>query len=110
MHQARPVVATTSVGAVAGGLVRDDETGLVVAPGDADALAAAIGRLLGDQALRHRLGAAARAAVAAFNYDAMAAGFDRALALALSRGGGRWRSARRRPVPGSPGGPPAAAG
>jgi hypothetical protein len=42
-------------------------------------LGAAIGRLLDDETLRHRLGRAARRAVADFNYDAMAAGFRRAL-------------------------------
>ena len=52
MHQGRPVVATTAVGAAAGGLVRDGETGLVIAPGDTVALAAAISRLLEDEALR----------------------------------------------------------
>ena len=31
-EQARPMIATTAVGAVAGGLVRDNETGLVIAP------------------------------------------------------------------------------
>ena len=60
MHQGGPVIATTAVGAVAGGLVRDGETGLVVAPGDPVALAHAIDRLLADAALRDRLGAAAR--------------------------------------------------
>ena len=32
MHQGRPMVASAAVGAVAGGLVRDGDTGLVVAP------------------------------------------------------------------------------
>jgi glycosyltransferase involved in cell wall biosynthesis len=83
MHQGTPVVATTAVGAVAGGLVRDGETGLVVAPGDPAALAAAIGRLLSDAPLRERLGTGARAAVANYTYDAMLAAFDRALATAI---------------------------
>jgi rhamnosyl/mannosyltransferase len=39
---------------------RDGETGLVVPPRDAPALAAAVNRLLADAALRERLGAAAR--------------------------------------------------
>jgi glycosyltransferase involved in cell wall biosynthesis len=34
MHQGRPVIATDAVGAAAGGLVRDGETGLVVPSGD----------------------------------------------------------------------------
>jgi glycosyltransferase involved in cell wall biosynthesis len=83
MHQARPVIATTAVGAAAGGLVRDGETGLVIAPGDPAALGRATDRLLSDPDLIARLGHAARGAVAAFNYDAMAAGFTRALAAAM---------------------------
>jgi glycosyltransferase involved in cell wall biosynthesis len=82
MLQERPVVVTTAVGAAAGGLVRDGDTGLVVAPGDPEALARAIDRLLDDAALRARLGVAAREAAAAFTYEAMAAAFDRALAAA----------------------------
>jgi glycosyltransferase involved in cell wall biosynthesis len=81
-EQGRPVIATTAVGAVAGGLVRDGRTGLVVAPGDADALAGAIDRLLGDDGLRARLGGGARAAVQPFTYAAMAAGIAAALAAA----------------------------
>ena len=83
MHQAKPVLATTAVGAVAGGLVRDGTTGVVVAPGDTNALASAIGRLLADDPVRARLGASGREAVAAYNYDAMAAGFAAALAIAI---------------------------
>jgi glycosyltransferase involved in cell wall biosynthesis len=80
--QGRPVIATTAVGAVAGGLVRSEETGLVIAAGDPAGLASAVDRLLRDPALRARLGNAARAEVAAYTYDAMAAGVSRALALA----------------------------
>lgn len=83
MHQARPVVASTAVGAVAGGLVVGGSSGLVVPPGDAPALAAAIAGLLGDEGLRERLGRGALEAVRPFNYDAMAAGFERALATAM---------------------------
>jgi glycosyltransferase involved in cell wall biosynthesis len=81
-EQARPVIATTAVGAVAGGLVRDGETGLVVAPGDPAALARSIDRALGDEALRARLGAAAHAAVQPYTYEAMGDAFERALAAA----------------------------
>ena len=83
MHQGRPVVATSSVGAAAGGLVRDHQTGLVVPPNNAHALARAIDLLLDDEPLRARLGNTARTAIAAYTYDAMAAGFDRALATAI---------------------------
>ncbi|MGA9857728.1 MAG: glycosyltransferase family 4 protein [Solirubrobacteraceae bacterium] len=82
MHQGRPMITTTAVGAAAGGLVIDGRTGLVVTPGDARALAAAIDRLVTDDALADRLGAAAQEAVSAYTFDAMADAFDRALAAA----------------------------
>ena len=82
MHQGRPVIASDAVGAVAGGLVRDGDTGLVVPAGDPVALRGAIERLLTDRALRTRLGAAARDAVRPFNYDAMADAFGSALRAA----------------------------
>jgi glycosyltransferase involved in cell wall biosynthesis len=85
MHQGKPVLATTTVGAVAGGLVVDGETGLVVAPGDARALADAIDRLLADGPLRARLGARAGQAVSAYTYDAMVEAFDRAISTARGR-------------------------
>ena len=88
-HRGVPVVATTAVGAVAGGLARHERTALVVAPGDPEALAAALRRLRDDPALRARLGAAARDAVAAYSHDAWADGMQRALAAAgASRGDG----------------------
>lgn len=79
MHQGRAVIATTAVGAAAGGLVRDGETGVVVPAGDAVNLAAAVRRLLDDPALRERLGANAREAVAAYSHEAAADAFGRAL-------------------------------
>jgi glycosyltransferase involved in cell wall biosynthesis len=51
-----PVIATT--GGALPEVVADGVSGLLVAPGDAAALANAIGDLLGDTALRERLGAA----------------------------------------------------
>jgi len=53
-----PVVASRTGGV--GDWVRDGENGLLVAPGDPAALAAALQRMLADHALRERLGAAAR--------------------------------------------------
>lgn len=82
LHQATPVIATTAVGAVAGGLVRDGETGLVVPPHDPPALAAAIRRLLADATLRRRLGGAGRVALAGHTYAAMADAFGVAFARA----------------------------
>jgi glycosyltransferase involved in cell wall biosynthesis len=86
--QGVPVIATTAVGAAAGGLVRHEETGLVVPPGDARALAHAIGRLRDDPELRARLGAAGRRAVAdGHSHADWAAGMGRALAAAGAKRG-----------------------
>ena len=82
MNRSLPVIATTAVGAAAGGLVRHEATGLVVPAGDAGALAAALRRLQADAALRARLGAAGREAVAHYSHAAWAAGMSRALAAA----------------------------
>jgi len=82
MNQRLAVIASDAVGAVAGGLVRDGDTGIVVPAGDPGALAQAIGRLAASPELRARLGAAGARAVAAYTYDAWAEGFTRALASA----------------------------
>jgi glycosyltransferase involved in cell wall biosynthesis len=58
MAHGRPVVASAVGGLL--DLVVDGETGLLVPPRDVTALRAALERLLGDAALRARLGAAAR--------------------------------------------------
>jgi glycosyltransferase involved in cell wall biosynthesis len=79
--QGVPVIATTAVGAAAGGLVENEQTGLVVPAGDDAALGAALRRLRDDPALRARLGAAGRKAVAEGHSHAdWAAGMRRALA------------------------------
>jgi glycosyltransferase involved in cell wall biosynthesis len=59
-----PVIATDTGGV--GEIVRDGENGVLVPPGDPDALAAAIRRYLDDEALQDRLRAAARESVEAF--------------------------------------------
>jgi glycosyltransferase involved in cell wall biosynthesis len=58
MAYARPVVASAVGGLL--DLVVDGETGLLVTPGDAAALRAALERLLADRELRHKLGRAGR--------------------------------------------------
>ncbi|MEV6651074.1 glycosyltransferase family 4 protein [Streptomyces sp. NPDC051219] len=64
MATGTPLVATTG-GAIPEVAGTDGETCLAVEPGDAGALAAALGRLLGDPALRARLGDAGRQRVLA---------------------------------------------
>ena len=80
MNQGLPAIASDAVGAAAGGLVRDGRNGVVVPAGDAIALAAAMRRLAGDGDTRRRLGATGREDVAAYDFDAWAAGFAEALA------------------------------
>ena len=79
MNQGTPPIVTDAVGAAAGGLVRNEHTGLVVPHGDATALAAALQRLQGDAALRARLAEAGRAAVSAYTPKAWAEGMAQAL-------------------------------
>ncbi len=86
MHQGTATIATTAVGAAAGGLVRDGVTGSIVAAGDAGALAASLTRLRDDPHLRARLAAAGHEAVAAYSFSAWANGFTRALATVPGQG------------------------
>jgi glycosyltransferase involved in cell wall biosynthesis len=80
-HRGVPVIASTEVGAVAGGLVRHERNGLVVGAGDVASTAAALRRLYDDPPLRARLGAQAKADVAPYTYAAWAQGFSQALTL-----------------------------
>ncbi len=90
MNRKLPVIASDAVGAVAGGLVRDEHNGLVVPAGDPRALADAMRRLAAGARLRARLGAAGERDVQAYTHDAWARGFVQALgSLGLSRGE-RW--------------------
>lgn len=85
MHQGLPIIATDAVGAAAGGLVRHERNGLVVAAGDTAALARAMARLDQDAPLRRRMGIQGRRDAAAFTQDAWADGMAAALQSA-SRG------------------------
>jgi glycosyltransferase involved in cell wall biosynthesis len=71
MASGLPVVCSMAAGAAE--LIDDGVNGLVVSdPWDATAMAAAIGRLVGDPELRRRLGAAARRSVEPYTWDAVA--------------------------------------
>jgi glycosyltransferase involved in cell wall biosynthesis len=89
MNRSLAVIASDGVGAAAGGLVRDGETGLIVPAGDSLALAGAIRRLADDGELCARLGRAGAERVLGYSHEAWAEGFSKALAtVGLSRG--RW--------------------
>jgi glycosyltransferase involved in cell wall biosynthesis len=79
-----PVVASRAGGNV--DLVRHGEDGLLVAPRDPAAFAAALARLLGDAELRRHLGARARrTSRERFSMQRTAALTDRAYRIALAR-------------------------
>ncbi len=65
MAAGKPVIASRIGGLPE--IVADGETGILVPPGDPDALRAAMARLLDDPALAARMGAAGRQRVAAFH-------------------------------------------
>jgi glycosyltransferase involved in cell wall biosynthesis len=80
MHRSVAVIASDEVGAAAGGLVRHEQTGLVVPAGDAQALGAAIRRLGDDRGLRERVAAAGHAAAGVYTFNAWADAIAHALA------------------------------
>ncbi|MFM8527140.1 MAG: glycosyltransferase family 4 protein [bacterium] len=84
MCQGVAVVSSDSVGAVLGGLATDGETALVVPEGDAAALAQAMERLAGDEALRLRLAAAGRERVENFKSDIWVADLKKAVEIAVA--------------------------
>lgn len=98
MNRGLPVIASDAVGAAAGGLVRDDRSGIVVPAGDVDALAAALERLAGSPELRDSMGRAGAQMVAAYSHAAWAGGFSAALdslgLAARSVGAGSFGGAR----------------
>jgi glycosyltransferase involved in cell wall biosynthesis len=78
-NQGTPAIASDAVGAAAGGLVRDGETGLVVPERNVPALAQAIQRMLDEPGLRERLSARAREVIATWDNEAMVMGFRQAI-------------------------------
>ncbi|MGX1269656.1 glycosyltransferase family 4 protein [Streptomyces phaeoluteigriseus] len=101
MATGTPLVATTG-GATPEVAGRDGETCLAVPPGDAGALAVALGRLLADPGLRARLGAAGRERVLErFTWARAAEGTVERYREAVERAGDRSgpRPSAARPVP-----------
>lgn len=90
----RPVVASRIAGLE--DIVVDGETGLLVAPGDPEALRTALARLIGDPGLRERMGVAARGRAESFSAAALVPAFEDAYRVAIDR---------RRGVPTGAGGP-----
>lgn len=86
MASGLPIVAS-SVGGILE-LIHDNQTGLLVPPGDPEALADRICRVMADSALGTRLGDAARAEVTArYSFDRMIAAFESIYLTELARRG-----------------------
>jgi glycosyltransferase involved in cell wall biosynthesis len=86
MAAGKPVIASNI-----GGLpdvVADGETGLLVPPGDAAALAVAMRRLLADAPLREQMGAAARRRAASFRAESVVARIEQTYRRLLAGGVG----------------------
>lgn len=83
MNSGLPVIATDAVGAAAGGLVIDQETGRVVPEGDPVGLASAMDELARNETERRRLGAAGARRVLRWNFDAAADAFERSVLAAV---------------------------
>ncbi|OKI05015.1 glycosyl transferase family 1 [Streptomyces sp. CB02923] len=99
MATGTPLLATTG-GAIPEVSGPDGETCLSVPPGDADALAAGLTRLLDDDALRRRLGAAGRERVLArFTWRQAAIGTAERYREAIALQNPRGRAARTRRAP-----------
>lgn len=75
MSSGRPIIASR-IGGIPD-IVSDGETGLLVAPGDPEALRQAIERLLADPALRERMGQAARKEAATYQASAIVPRIER---------------------------------
>jgi glycosyltransferase involved in cell wall biosynthesis len=83
MALGKPLVATAAGGPLE--IVEAGSSGLLVPPGDPEALAFAVARLLEDPALRARLGEAAARRAACFDERRMAARFAEVLASVLGQ-------------------------
>jgi glycosyltransferase involved in cell wall biosynthesis len=79
MHAGTPVIASSAVGACAGGMVVHGATGLIARAGDDKDLAQSMQMVLMDAALRDRINKLGRSQVAAYTYEAAADAFGEAL-------------------------------
>lgn len=76
MASGMPVITTSAVGAEPD-LVKDEESGIVVAPGDVSALRNAMSRLVSDRRLREQMGSRARQSAARYATQDLASEFVR---------------------------------
>jgi glycosyltransferase involved in cell wall biosynthesis len=82
-NQGVPIIASDSVGAAAGGLVRHGVNGLIVPEGDRAALIRSLRQILDEPDLRRRLGSNARQAIHGWDNEQMVRGFRAAIDAVL---------------------------
>jgi glycosyltransferase involved in cell wall biosynthesis len=85
MNQGVPVIASETVGAAAGGLVRDRVNGFVVPERDARSLARALGELLESPQPHAEMSENARRIISTWDNRQMVCGFERAVAYAVHK-------------------------
>lgn len=85
MNQRVPVIASESVGAAAGGLVRDRVNGFVVPERDAGSLARALEELLESPRLRAEMSESAWQTISTWDNRQMVRGFEQAVAYAVHK-------------------------
>jgi glycosyltransferase involved in cell wall biosynthesis len=95
MASGRPVVSTAIGGIL--DMVVDEESGLLVTPGDSDQLARAMRRLLGDAGLRDRLAAGGQQRVRQFTASAVVERLEAVYAQVAKSAAASPRAARRNP-------------
>ena len=78
-NQGVPVIATTAVGAAAGGLVQDGVNGMIVPEKDSYSLKEALRRILSNNDLRLNMGKNASETIAAWNYERNVVGYREAI-------------------------------
>ena len=78
-NQGCPVIATESVGAAAGGLVKDEENGFIVPEGDIHLLSSALTKVICDDSLKSKLSSNAKLEIKNWTNSQMVDGFCRAI-------------------------------
>ena len=88
-NQGVPSIASNAVGAAAGGLVAENETGFVTPERDSAALADRLRLILSNPELHDRLSRGAREKIATFDNEAMVSAFREAIRYATARHAGQ---------------------
>jgi len=83
MNQNCPIVATTAVGAAAGGMVQDGINGYIIPEKDSSKLYEALHNILSDERLRKAMSLQAKETIQHWTYEQTLEGFRKAITFAL---------------------------